>query len=78
MPRQDMGPLAQRIQQVFVNHPHLQRRHVHFRTIGHDKVVLLGTVTSFFEKQLAQEAIRPLPGVREIENNLAVAKAGSS
>lgn len=77
MPLQETESLAQRIQRIFVNHPHLQRRPVHFRTVGHDKVVLLGTVTSFFEKQLAQEAIRPLPGVREIENNLAVAKAGS-
>ncbi len=47
---------------------------------GHDlqletsagRVVLEGVVDSFYQKQMAQEAIRRVDGVREIENHLQV------
>ena len=37
---------------------------------GH--VVLRGTVSSFFHKQMAQEALRRIAGVQHIDNRLAV------
>ncbi|MBX3416945.1 MAG: BON domain-containing protein [Pirellulaceae bacterium] len=68
----EFNNLAQKISLVFVNHPHLQRRHVHFKMDGEDKVTLEGTVASFFEKQLAQEALRSIPAIERIENHLRV------
>jgi osmotically-inducible protein OsmY len=42
---------------------------------GQGNVVLTGTVTSFYEKQVAQEFIRRCEGVRQIENRIEVAYA---
>lgn len=36
------------------------------------RLTLTGCVPSFFEKQLAQEAVRAIPGVRRICNELVV------
>ena len=36
------------------------------------RVVLQGTVGTFYQKQMAQEALRRIEGVREIENRLEV------
>ena len=36
------------------------------------RVVIQGTVGSFFEKQMAQEALRGIEGVKSIENHLEV------
>lgn len=52
-------------------HPHLKRRRVHFET-QQGRVVLRGTVSSYYQKQLAQEAVRRLQGVDSIENQLEV------
>ena len=50
------------ISTVFSDHPHLKRRKVHFEAQrGH--VVLRGVVNSYYQKQLAQEAVRRLEGV---------------
>ena len=46
-------------------HPHLKRRRVHFET-QQGRVVLRGTVSSYYQKQLAQEAVRRLQGVDSI------------
>jgi osmotically-inducible protein OsmY len=35
--------------------------------------VLQGVVGTFFQKQMAQEALRRVDGVQQIENNLEVA-----
>jgi len=42
---------------------------------GKGNVVLTGTVTSFYEKQVAQEFIRRCEGVRQIDNRIEVAYA---
>jgi osmotically-inducible protein OsmY len=39
-------------------------------------LVLDGRVTTYFHKQLAQEAIRALPGVTEIVNHISVRRDG--
>ena len=52
-------------------HPHLRHRRVHFETrSGH--VVLRGVVGSYYQKQMAQEAVRRLQGVAQVENCLEV------
>lgn len=47
--------------------------------IENRKIVLSGTVSSFYHKQLAQEAVRAIAGPRdyEIVNRIAVRGAGS-
>jgi osmotically-inducible protein OsmY len=52
-------------------HPHLHRGKVHFET-REGRVVLRGVVSSYYQKQLAQEAVRRLQGVDSIENRLEV------
>jgi osmotically-inducible protein OsmY len=51
--------------------PYLKRRKLRFET--HDgRVVLRGVVSSYYHKQMAQEALRRLEGVDAIENRLEV------
>jgi osmotically-inducible protein OsmY len=42
---------------------------------GKGYVVLTGTVTSFYEKQVAQEFVRRCQGVRQIDNRIEVSYA---
>ncbi|HMP80691.1 MAG TPA: BON domain-containing protein [Pirellulaceae bacterium] len=61
----------QQITAVVQMNPHLHRRKVQLRADeGH--VVLCGQVNSFFEKQVAQEAVRSVQGVSSIDNQLEV------
>ena len=65
------APLFDRIHRALSTSPHVPRRQVQVETAeGH--VVLTGNVTSFFEKQMAQEAIRRVDGVQMIDNLLEV------
>jgi osmotically-inducible protein OsmY len=68
-------PLFERIHEALTTNPHLtNRRHVRIEAAdGH--VVLKGNVRSFFEKQMAQEAIRRIDGVQMIDNRLEVSWA---
>ncbi len=65
-------PLFERIHEALTMNPHVpSRRRVQVEAAdGH--VVLKGNVRSFFEKQMAQEAIRRIDGVQMIENQLEV------
>ena len=51
--------------------PFIAGRKLRFET-SEGKVVLHGVVASFFQKQMAQEALRGLDGVQHIENQLEV------
>ena len=63
--------LERQLNAVVVRHPHLYQRKLSFRTDqGH--VTLHGRVRSFFEKQMAQEALRSLDGITSIDNQLEV------
>jgi osmotically-inducible protein OsmY len=56
------------------SHPLFRRRQLSvFGGKGH--VLLTGTVTSFYEKQLAQEFLRRCEGVRQIDNQIEVTYA---
>ena len=65
-------PLFERIHEALTTNPHVpSRRQVRVEAAdGH--VVLKGSVRSFFEKQMAQEAVRRIDGVQMIDNLLEV------
>ncbi len=64
-------PLFERIHQALTSSPHVPIRAVRVET-AEGRVVLKGCVRSFFQKQMAQEAIRRIDGVESIENLLEV------
>jgi osmotically-inducible protein OsmY len=51
--------------------PYLVNRKLRFET-EQGRVVLRGVVSSYYQKQMAQEALRKLDGVEHIENQLEV------
>lgn len=64
-------PLAHQIRNAVVHNPHLNHRRMHIQNeLG--RVTIQGSVRSFFEKQMAQEALRKIVGVESIENQLKV------
>jgi osmotically-inducible protein OsmY len=65
------APLFDRIHRALSANPYVPSRHVSFEAAdGH--VTLKGNVGSFFQKQMAQEAIRRVDGVQLIDNLLEV------
>ncbi len=64
-------PLFERISDALTTNPHVPSHQVQVEAQD-GRVVLKGKVNSFFQKQMAQEAIRRLDGVQQIENLLQV------
>ena len=64
-------PLADLVHAAIEANPYLLGRKLRFEA-EQGRVVLRGMVSSYFQKQMAQEALRHLQGVREIENQLEV------
>jgi osmotically-inducible protein OsmY len=63
--------LEDRVEKAIQQAPHLSRQSLRFQAQeGH--VTLMGTVGSYFHKQMAQEAIRRVDGVNVISNELQV------
>jgi osmotically-inducible protein OsmY len=52
-------------------HPHLKQATVNVASED-GALVLSGTVDSFFQKQMAQESLRTVPGIRSIDNSIQV------
>ncbi len=65
-------PLLHRVDSAIQKSPHLAGRHLILEA-RNGSVVLRGTVDSYFEKQMAQEALRSVAGILEIHNHLEVA-----
>ncbi len=65
-------PLEDRVLTALEQNPHVARRRLRFETCE-GRVTLRGSVGSFFQKQMAQEALRHIDGVYEIANELEVA-----
>jgi hypothetical protein len=63
--------LADRLDQAIQTNPYVNGRTLRFETDG-SRVVLQGSVKSYFQKQMAQEVIRRVEGVEQIENCLEV------
>jgi osmotically-inducible protein OsmY len=53
------------------NNPHVPLRNLRFEA-SEGRVVLRGVVRSYFQKQMAQETLKTVSGVDEIENQLEV------
>lgn len=65
-------PLGDRVLTALERNPYFSGRNLFFETAD-GRVVLKGVVRSYFQKQMAQEAIRRLEGVDEVHNELQVA-----
>lgn len=52
-------------------HPHLAGRRVSYH-LRDEEVVLTGSVQTYFQKQMAQETLRKIDGIRRIVNELEV------
>lgn len=63
--------LLERVNSALHSSPYLHGRKVHFATDG-GRVVLQGSVGTYFQKQMAQEVVRHLAGVEQIDNCLEV------
>ena len=64
--------LEERLNFVISNNPYLTGRKLRFETES-GRVVLKGVVNSYYQKQMAHEAVRRVDGVAEIDNCLEVA-----
>lgn len=63
--------LVGQVHSAIQTNPYLAGRKLRFEA-AEGRVVLLGTVSTYFQKQMAQEALRRIDGIREIENQLEV------
>ncbi len=64
-------PLLHQVQGALSSSPYIPDHQVHVEATD-GLVRIEGTVGSFFQKQMAQEVVRHLDGVRRIENQLQV------
>jgi osmotically-inducible protein OsmY len=64
-------PLDDRVNTALERNPYLARRNLRFETSA-GRVTLLGVVNTYFQKQMAQETIRHIDGVDQIDNKLEV------
>ena len=65
-------PLEDKVLVALERNPHLLGRTFRFETES-GRVTLRGVVRTYFQKQMAQEALRRVDGVDEICNELEVA-----
>lgn len=63
--------LEQKIHTAIESSPFISQKNLRFET-QQGRVILRGEVRSYFHKQMAQEAVRGLDGVKAIENQLEV------
>jgi osmotically-inducible protein OsmY len=61
----------ERVHSAIVANPYLAGRNLRFEAEA-GRVTLRGVVHSYFQKQMAQEALRHVDGVAAIENDLEV------
>lgn len=65
------SPLDDEVLTALASNPYLSGRKLRFEA-EQGRVTLRGVVRSYFQKQMAQEAVRRLEGVDEIHNELEV------
>ena len=63
--------LNTQVETAIYNNPHLNGSPL---TVQHEdgNVVLTGQVRTYFQKQMAQESLRRIDGIKRIDNNLEV------
>jgi len=67
----DQADVLGRAKDAISRSPHLMNKKIRLKLEG-DCVQILGTVSSYFEKQIAQETLRPIVTPLRIENDLVV------
>jgi osmotically-inducible protein OsmY len=63
--------LENRLSAVLRRNPHFAGRQLEFEA-QEGRVTLKGVVRSYYQKQMAQELVRAIEGVKQIENQLQV------
>ena len=63
--------LADRVVSAIESSPYVNGRTLRFETDG-SRVVMQGVVKTYFQKQMAQETVRRVEGVQQVENCLEV------
>lgn len=63
--------LIDRAQSALATSPHLSRRRLKLEA-KQGKLIVRGTVDSYYLKQMAQETLRKVDGVEKVENQLQV------
>lgn len=63
--------LVDRARSALVHNPHLPARSVKLEA-QEGRVILRGVVKSFYQKQMAQESLKGVEGISQIENQLQV------
>jgi osmotically-inducible protein OsmY len=66
-----VGPLAKRVDTAIQCNPYLIGHTVRIEMRA-GRVVLSGVVPSYYQKQIAQEVVRSVGGVEQVENQLEV------
>lgn len=66
--------LLHRVDDAIQKSPHLLGRNLILEA-KEGQVVLRGNVDSYFEKQMAQEALRNVEGIKSIQNKLVVVRS---
>jgi osmotically-inducible protein OsmY len=69
--RHDSQPLPAEVHHALANNPHLAGRKLRVE-MRDDHVVLSGELGSYYHKQMAQEAIRSIGGIRKVRNEIQV------
>lgn len=64
--------LCDRVSCALQRDPYLARRNLRFESME-GKIKISGVVQSYYQKQMAQEAVRRIDGVAQVENELEVA-----
>jgi osmotically-inducible protein OsmY len=64
-------PIIEQVTTTLRGNPYLDGRQVRFEE-AEGRIVLQGTVRSFFQKQMAQESIRRISGIGSVDNQLEV------
>lgn len=70
----DKALLDEQVSTALRQNPHLKARNLRFETTAR-RVTLRGQVTSWYQKQMAQETLLRLDGVDRVENHLEVCRA---
>ncbi len=63
--------LIRRIHLAVKRSPHINSGHVNFQA-ANGRVLIRGLAISYYEKQMAQEALRSIDGISAIENEIEV------
>lgn len=67
----DQADVLERAGNAISRSPYLMNKRIRLKLEG-DCVQILGAVSSYFEKQIAQETLRPIVAPLRIENDLVV------